>query len=136
MEIVEKNMTVAHHALFNTVPQKDYFHLFHDGEPDSKKVIDFLKYKKEDISIATNIPIKSIRYDEKMPSELKERMIEWATAINLVAGFYDKDTQKTILWFSMPNPLLGGMSPRDMIRVGRFKKLLKFIHTALGENKR
>lgn len=70
-----------------------------------------------------------------MPNELKERITEWAIALNLVAGFF-KDEKKTVLWFSMPNPLLGGMSPRDMIRVGRFKKLLKFIHNDLDENQR
>ncbi len=120
-------------SLFRTVPEKDYFDLFSDGEPDAKKVVDLLKYKKEDISVAANIPLESIRYDQKMPAELKERITEWATALNLVAGFFH-DGEKTVLWFTMPNPLLGGMSPRDMIRVGRFKKLLKFIHNALGEN--
>ena len=130
-------MIGSEHALFRTVPNYDYCHFFNDGgEPDSRKVLDFLKYKKQDVAAATDIPIKSVRYDNKMPSELRERLIEWATAINLVVGFFDKDMQKTILWFGMPNPLLGGISPRDMIRIGRFKKLLKFIQTALEENKR
>ncbi len=70
-----------------------------------------------------------------MPAELRERLTQWATALNLVAGFF-QDQGKTIIWFFMPNPLLGGMSPRDMIRVGRFKKLLNFIQTALDENQR
>lgn len=130
----EKTMT-AQPALFNTVPEQDYFHLFNHGEPDGKKVVDLLKYEKKDISVAADIPLTSVRYDEKMPTELKERLIEWATALNLVAGFFN-DQEKTILWFRMPNPLLGGMSPRDMIRVGRFKKLLKFVQNALDENKR
>lgn len=120
-------------SLFGSVPQKDYFHIFDKGEPDAKKVIDFLKYKKEDVSRAANVPVSSVRYDEKMPSELRERLVEWATAINLV-GSYFKDENKTILWFQIPNPQLGGMSPRDMIRVGRFKKLLRFVQTALDEN--
>jgi hypothetical protein len=68
-----------------------------------------------------------------MPAELRERLIEWATAINLVANFFG-DGDKALLWFQTPNPLLGNMTPRDMIRVGRFKKLLKFIQTALDEN--
>lgn len=70
-----------------------------------------------------------------MPSNLKQRMIEWGTAINLV-GSYFKDLDKTIQWFQVTNPHLGGMAPRDMIRVGRFKKLLKFIQVALDENKK
>jgi hypothetical protein len=69
-----------------------------------------------------------------MPADLKLRLIEWATAINLVATYFN-DLNKTMLWFQVSNPLLGDMSPRDMIRIGRFKKLQKFIQTALSENK-
>lgn len=123
-------------ALFESIPQEDYFNLFTgSGEPDGKKVADFLKYKKEDVSIATGVQLKSIRYDVRMSAELRERLTEWATAINLV-GNYFKDLHKTILWFHTSNPLLGNMSPRNMIRIGRFKKLLKFIQTALDENNR
>ncbi len=121
-------------ALFNSVPE-DRFHFFNRGEPDGKKVVSFFNFKKEDVSVAANVPMTSVRYDNKMPDELRERLIEWATAINLV-GVYFNDTDRTMLWFQVPNPLLGGMSPRDMIRVGRFKKLLKFIQTALNENQR
>lgn len=122
-------------SLFRSVPDADIFNLFQKDEPDGKKVVDFLKYRKEDVSVAANIPVASVRYDEKMPIELKDRLIEWATAINLV-GTYFNDHDKTVLWFRVSNPLLGGMSPRDMIRVGRFRKLLKFIQTALEENRR
>lgn len=121
--------------LFRSVPEKDHLHLFKNGEPDGKKVADFLKYKKEDVSVAANVPVSSVRYDKKMPLELRERLVEWATAINLVGNYFN-ETDKTVLWFQISNPQLGGMSPRDMIRVGRFKKLLKFIQTALDENTR
>src|SRR3990167_3913265 len=130
------NMALAKSALFNTVPEEDYLQLFPKGHIDGKKVVDFLKYKKADVAAATNVPESTIRYEpQKMPIELKERLTEWAIALNLVQGFF-KDEAKTILWLSIPNPLLGGMSPRDMIRVGRFKKLLNFIKTALDENQR
>jgi hypothetical protein len=122
-------------VLFGNIPSNDALHLFRNGQPDAKKVISLLNYRKEDVSVAANVPVHSVRYDLKMPSELKERLIEWAVAINLV-GSYFKDEHKTMLWFQVVNPLLGNMSPRDMIRMGRFKKLLKFIQTALDENKR
>jgi hypothetical protein len=128
-------MAAARPPLFRTIPDKDFFHLFTDGVPDGEKVVKLLKYKKEDVSVAANIPIASVRYDNKMPTVLKERLTEWATALNLVAGFFN-DPEKTVLWFCMPNPLLGGMSPSNMIRIGRFKKLLNFIQTALDENQR
>lgn len=122
-------------ALFRTIPD-DYLHLFKKNVVDAKKVVTLLKYKKEDVSIATNVPLSSIQYNEKkMPAELRERFTQWATALNLVANFFHDET-KTILWFSTPNPLLGGMSPKEMIRIGRFKKLLNFIQTALEENQR
>lgn len=128
-------MSLQQPSLFRTVPN-DFLNLFPEGVVDGQKVIDFLNYKKNDVAVAANVPLNSIRYEpNRMPSELKERLQEWATALNLVEGFF-KDSQKTILWFSIPNPLLGGMSPRDMIRVGRFKKLLNFIQTALDENQR
>ncbi len=129
-------MALSQPSLFRTVPEKDHLHLFNKGVPDGEKVVKLLNYKKADVSVAANVPVASIRYEpKKMPTELKERLTEWATALNLVAGFF-KDNDKTILWFCMPNPLLGGMSPRDMIRVGRFKKLLNFIQSALDENQR
>ncbi len=129
-------MNASQSALFRTIPEKDFFQFFDHGDVNGQKVVDFLKYKKTDVAAATNVPVSSIRYEpQKMPIELKERLTEWATALNLVQGFF-KDQQKTLLWFSIPNPLLGSMSPRDMIRVGRFKKLLNFIQTALDENQR
>ncbi|MCH8209683.1 MAG: hypothetical protein IIA62_11625 [Nitrospinae bacterium] len=123
-------------ALFNSIPSEDRMQLFSNGEPEGKKIADFLNYKKQDVSAATGIPLASIRYDiKKMPAELRERLVEWATALNLVAEYFN-DFQKTILWFQVSNPLLGNMTPRDMIRLGRFKKLFKFIQTALDENRR
>ncbi|MCW8452589.1 hypothetical protein [Legionella quinlivanii] len=128
-------MTQQNPSLFRTVPN-DYLNLFHDGMVDGQKVVEILNYKKTDVASAANVPVNSVRYESnKMPAELKERMKEWAIALNLVEGFF-KDRHKTILWLSIPNPLLGGMAPRDMIRIGRFKKLLNFIQTALDENQR
>lgn len=104
-------MAKAGPPLFRTVPQKDYFDLFHNGGVlDAEKVVKLLKYKKEDISVAANIPIASVRLDNKMPAELKARLTEWATALNLVAGFFN-DQDKTVLWFCIPNPLLGECPP-------------------------
>lgn len=121
-------------GLFNSVPE-DRFHLFNKGEPDGKKVVDFFKFNKGDVSVAANVPMTSVRYDEKMTEEFRERLVEWAIAINLVGGYFN-DLDKTMLWFQAPNPIFGGISPREMIRVGRFKKVLRFIQTALDENKR
>jgi hypothetical protein len=51
-----------------------------------------------------------------------------------VLGFFDGDVAKTALWFRLPNPLLGDLSPRDMIRYGRYAKLQEFVVEALADN--
>jgi uncharacterized protein (DUF2384 family) len=123
-------------ALFNTVPEEDHLALFRDGNTDYQKVVTLLNFKKKDVARASKVPRGSVRYDSpRMPKELEERIKEWATALSMVAQFF-KDEQKTIRWFWTPNSLLGDMTPRDMIRIGRAKKLLKFISNALSENER
>lgn len=124
---------------FGTVPKKDFFKFFENDENQRsqvqpKKVIEFLEFKKNDVAAATDRPANSVRYDDKMPDEIRERITEWAIAINLVGTFFN-DGHKTMMWFRIPNPLLGNMAPRDMIRVGRYKRLMRFIVTALEENK-
>lgn len=118
--------------IFSTVPKEDY--LSFKDEPN--RIVDFLEFKKEDIAKATGVPLNSVRYDEKMPSELRERFREWATLFNLVAEHFKGDGKKTTLWFTTLNPLLGNVTPRDMIRFGRYKKLFKFVVNAMAENKR
>jgi hypothetical protein len=128
-------MTATASILFDSIPREDLFALFDGAEPNAKKVIDFLQYKKADVSVAASVPRDSVRYDDKMPGILRDHIRNWAIAINLV-GSYFKDEHKTVLWFQTVNPMLGNVSPKQMIRAGRFKKLLKFIQTALEENAR
>ena len=122
-------------TIFDSIPKEDRFHIFRGSRPNYEKVIDILEFKKEDVAKASQVPTSSVRYDSKMPKELQDRMLEWAIAIQLV-GEYFADLDRAVLWFRVPNPLLGGISPRDMVRIGRFKKLLRFIHTALEENRK
>lgn len=124
--------------IFQTVPKEDYLSLFEKkkGVTHSNRVVNFLEFQKKDVAKAAGIPVVSIRYDEKMPAELRERLREWATLLNLVAEHFQGDTQKTTLWFTTPNPLLGNVTPRDMIRFGRFKKLFAFVLNAIAENRR
>jgi hypothetical protein len=127
------NAMMSGTTLFNTVPQKDYLALFPSGGTDYQKIVRLLDFKKKDVARASSVTVQSVRYDLKMPKELEDRLREWAVALNLVAQFF-KDEQKTVLWFKTPNPLLGDITPRDMIKIGRFKKLRKFILNALSEN--
>ncbi len=120
--------------IFSNIPNKDYLSLFNKNEAYPSKVVDFVGFKKMEVAQATGVPFNSIRYDEKMPQILKDRLREFATLFNLVAQFFEGDAAKTALWFKTPNPILGNISPRDMIRFGRYQKLLKFILNALSEN--
>jgi len=54
--------------------------------------------------------------------------------IRLVREFFKGRLDKENAWFEARNPLLGNVSPNDMIQVGRAERLLKFIRTQLLEN--
>jgi hypothetical protein len=56
-----------------------------------------------------------------------ERLRELANIANLVAEYFEGDVQKVGLWFELQNPMLGNISPRNMIRRGRYKRLLNFV---------
>ena len=127
-------MSALSHGIFSTIPDKDYLSLLNKGEARPSKVIEFVNFRKEDVSKAVGVPQSSIRYDERMPQILKDRLREWANLFNLVAQFFKGDAEKTALWFKTTNPMLGNITPRDMIRYGRYQKLLKFILDALSEN--
>jgi hypothetical protein len=122
--------------IYSTVPKKDYLSFFKGDEPSCNRIVNFFNFKKKDISQAAEVPLNSVRYDSKMPKELHDRLKEWAILVNLVAEHFKGDATKTALWFTTPNPLLGNIIPRDMIRIGRYKKLFKFIYEAIAGNKR
>lgn len=116
--------------LFDTVPE-DYLSIY----DDYPKITSLLEFGKKDVAKAVNLPVASVRYDDRMPSELRERLMQWAVLLNLVAQYFKGDSKKTVLWFTVRNPLLGNIAPRDMIRFGRYSKLYNFIWNALHENK-
>jgi hypothetical protein len=120
-------------SVFKTMPKHDYLGILAEDNP-SKKVVDFLELSKADVAKVTNVPKISIRYDERIPKEVLERLREIGIICDLVAEYFEGDLRKTALWFKLNNPALGDISPRDMIRYGRYQKLIKFIHNALAGN--
>jgi hypothetical protein len=114
--------------LFNTVPSSNYLG-FYDKEGNyPERVVKFLKLDVNDVSKATGFSKTLVG---KMPKELVQRIVEIGNICELVANHFHGDTKKTALWFQLPNPLLGDVSPRDMIRVGRYKKLFKIVTDSL-----
>ncbi len=120
----------ANKRIYSTVAKYDLL-----PSDNLKASIDFLDFSKADVSKATGQAKNSIRYDERVPAELEERIKQIANIINLVAEFFEGNPDKTKLWFVTENPMLGNISPRDMIRFGRYEKLRKFIINARNDTR-
>jgi len=120
----------ALHGFLETVPTHDYLHLLEGNTP--KKVAEFLDLSRNDISKAMRMEREHVRLDDQITKDLKRRLYEIANICELMAGYFNGDAEKTALWFHIKNPALGGISPRDMIRYGRYKKLELFVRNALA----
>lgn len=113
----------------------DYLQFGRGDAFDAKRVSSLLGLKKEDVSKFAEVSVKSVRYDEAIPELMRERLEELANTINIVAQAFGGDAEKTVAWFKARNPLLGDVSPRDMIRLSRYERLRKFIINAMmGRN--
>jgi len=97
-----------------------------------RKVPDLLGLKNEDVSRLSGISLSSVRYDDNMPEQMRDRLEEIGNTINMVATMFNGDVNKTATWFRVRNPMLGDISPRDMIRLGRYTRLRKFIINAMN----
>lgn len=119
--------------LLENVAKTDYLGFFPsdtNAKPNYKVVPDFLKIDKKQLSQIGQVAVSSVRYDDNIPKDLAERLEQIANVANRVAALFDGDVQKAALWFRTPNPLLGEVSPRDMLRMNRFKRLAKFVAEA------
>jgi hypothetical protein len=121
-------------AIFRTVPDRDYLGFWADQTLKSRAVADFLDLDKRSVAKLAGVAPTSVRFDQKIPKEVLDRLQEIANICGLVAQFFDGDAAKTALWFKTKNPLLGDITPRDMIRYGRYEKLRRFIMNALEDN--
>lgn len=57
-------------------------------------------------------------------------MSKLAGLLGKVAQVFDGDVDKTARWFRAKNPMLGDVSPLDMVRLGRFDRLELFVKRA------
>jgi hypothetical protein len=118
-------------SLFETVYKKDSLNFWAGQGLNYERVREIVGLTKSDLSRVAGVAKSSVRFDERIPPELKERMEQIANCGLLVADYFGGDARKVAIWFQAPNPLLGDVSPRDMIRYGRFAKLQRFISEAL-----
>lgn len=132
----EPEMNNPDPAIFNNVYSRDLLGLTENSEFDYAKVASFLEFGKDEISKLSGVSKKSVRFDRKIPKEVKERLDEIGNICLLVAEHFEGDAKKTALWFKAPNPMLGNVRPRDMLRLGRYKKLMQFIIDATSESER
>lgn len=119
-------------GFFDTIPP-DVMQFGQGGAFVPKKVPELLDLKKEDVSRLSGVAFSSVRYDDAIPAPMRERLEELANTINMVATLFAGDANKTAAWFKARNPMLGDISPRDMIRLGRYERLRKFIINAMNE---
>lgn len=124
---------IARPAIVRHVANEDLLHLYRDGLPDYKRIADLTKLTKSDLAKIADVAKSSVRFDEHIPEPVAVALREIANIANLVAEFFADEPHKVKLWFEIANPMLGNISPSDMIRIGRYKRLLSFVITARGE---
>ncbi len=100
---------------------------------DPKLVVDWMDFDKSEVSRIASVAKSSVRYDDAIPRAVRDRLEEIANIANMVAGIFDGDGAKTALWFRTKNPMLGDVSPRDMVRLGRYDRLRKFVVGAISD---
>lgn len=125
-------MTAA--SLFSNIPDKDAMHFGMGDAFKPELVSKWLDFQKADVAKVADVSPKSVRYDQNVPTAVFDRLQEIAITINLVAKIFEGDVNKTALWFKAKNPMLGDVSPRDMVRLGRFDRLRKVIVSAVTES--
>ena len=129
---VSKAACKAGYVLFYTVPD-DLLQFGYGQSFDALKAAKFLSLKKADVGRISAVAESSVRYDAHIPEQVRLRLEEIASTINLVAKQFNGDQEKTATWFKARNPLLGDVSPRDMIRLGRYDRLRAFIIQAMSD---
>ena len=127
-------MNTPRTMLFQTVPDHDYLNFWPENRFEPHEVMRFLELSKPDVAKIASVALASVRFDQKIPKDVLDRLMEIATVCGLVAQVFRGDVAKTGLWFKTKNPLFGNISPRDMIRYGRYEKLRRFVMDALEEN--
>jgi len=127
MNALSSNTVASRASIAAHIARKDLLGLYQQGHPDYKRIADLVQLSKADLSKLAGVAKSSVRFDTNIPAPVAERLRELANIANLVAEFFDGDVQKVGLWFELPNPMLGNLSPRNMIRAGRYKRLINFV---------
>jgi len=113
--------------LFNTVPARDYLQFWQSGLFQPQRVARFLGLSRMELATLAGLAPASVRFDDKAPRLLRERLMDIATTCELVAETFDGNTTKTALWFKTANPQLAHSSPCDLVRRGEHDVLKQHV---------
>lgn len=120
-------MTQVQNALFSNIAAKRIPSFYKEnGETDYKEISVFLQLSNDDLAKIARISVKTVRFNGNIPIALKERMEEMKNVCELVFEMLG-NIEKTQLWFKTKNQMLGNTSPRDLLRFGRYQKLLDVL---------
>jgi len=118
----------------NEIPNPDHLGFWAEQTLQPRKVAEFLDLDRQTLAKFSGVALRGVRFDARIPQPVLEWLTEIAHICDLVAEFFRGDAVKTRLWFQTRNPMLGDLSPRDLIRIGLHRKLHRFIVEALKEN--
>jgi predicted nucleotidyltransferase len=124
-------ISIAPAGLFRSVPDADYLGFWDGGRLNPNAVVRFLRFSKADVARIAAVSPASVRFDHKIPADVLDRLTQIASVCGLVAQHFDGDASKTALWFTMANPSLDHIAPREMILLGRYEALRRFVVQAL-----
>jgi hypothetical protein len=120
-------------SLFGTVPQQDYLQFWQSGLFQPQRVARFLGLSKSELAVLAGVAPASVRFDDKAPRVLRERMMDLAATCALVAEAFGGNTIKTKLWFLTANPQLNNLSPCELLRRGDREALQRQVVAALAD---
>lgn len=67
-------------------------------------------------------------------SKHNPKTVTYTQAFSEILEFFNGDKDKAIAWYTVKNPALGDISPYEMIKIGKGRKLMQFIRSALAGN--
>ena len=78
--------------LFSTVPKQDHLGFWADHTFNARAVADFFEFDTRALAKVASVAPASVRFDQKIPKEVLERLEEIANIAGLVAQFFEGDT--------------------------------------------
>ncbi|MBX3022237.1 MAG: hypothetical protein KF799_11235 [Bdellovibrionales bacterium] len=109
----------------------NHLHLFTDeGKAKPSEVAGFLEISLN--KLAKALGVDTLREDRLGPVATL-RLQELASALEIVAQSFGGDRKKARFWINTPNLHLGAAIPKNLILIGRYKKLLEFVQAVRDE---